>query len=137
MRSSVENYESFDVKYNLGFVNEPKRLNVALTRAKAGLVVVGNGKLLARDNNWRAFLDFCIANKAVKGGLTKKDIAPTNDGTSGGVIEGADALMDVVAEYTASQSREVAENLARERDEEAQEELGQRRNPEAPFNRHE
>ena len=41
--------------------------------------------------------------------------------------------MDVVAEYTASQSRGVAENLARERDEEGEEELGQKRNPEAPF----
>ncbi|MCJ1287571.1 hypothetical protein MMC26_006923 [Xylographa opegraphella] len=42
-----------------GLVGEPKRLNVALTRAKEGLVVVGDPALLRADECWRVWLAFC------------------------------------------------------------------------------
>ena len=70
-----------DVRKGLGFVFERKRcgpyipcfqtqdmkqfdrMNVAITRAKELLIVIGNGALLQRDPYWKAFLAFTIRNK--------------------------------------------------------------------------
>ena len=40
----------------IGFLNDPRRLNVALTRAKFGLIIIGNPTVLSRQNLWNNLL---------------------------------------------------------------------------------
>ncbi|CAG6021472.1 unnamed protein product [Menidia menidia] len=58
VRSGSNNLE-FDRKFNLGFVKNEKRFNVAVTRAKALLIVVGNPRVLNTDATWARFTKYC------------------------------------------------------------------------------
>ncbi|NXM45339.1 SDE3 helicase, partial [Gymnorhina tibicen] len=56
---SCSTYLQFDQTFRLGFLKNPKRLNVAITRAKALLIVVGNPAVLSKDHHWHRFLRYC------------------------------------------------------------------------------
>ncbi|XP_062451285.1 helicase MOV-10 [Rhea pennata] len=56
---SCSEYLRLDETFKLGFLKNPKRFNVALTRAKALLIVVGNPAVLSKDHHWRRFLTYC------------------------------------------------------------------------------
>ncbi|NXB70157.1 SDE3 helicase, partial [Donacobius atricapilla] len=56
---SCSTYLHFDQTFRLGFLKNPKRLNVAITRAKALLIVVGNPTVLSKDHHWHRFLRYC------------------------------------------------------------------------------
>ena len=64
---SSESFLEFDAKFNLGFVSNPKRFNVAVTRAQALLIVVGNSNILGKDACWRELLWKCFDNGAYTG----------------------------------------------------------------------
>ncbi len=51
-----------DIKQNLGLVNQHKRLNVAISRAKNLLIIVGSPKHLWRDDLWKQLFFFCDRN---------------------------------------------------------------------------
>lgn len=64
---SCNNLIDEDIKYALGFVASPRRLNVAITRARALLIILGNPKLLILDPYWRNVVTYCIDHNAYTG----------------------------------------------------------------------
>lgn len=56
-----------DVKCHLGFLSNPKRFNVAISRAQAMLIVVGNPHLLTQDPCWRCLIRYAQDNGAYIG----------------------------------------------------------------------
>eukprot|EP01018_Ginkgo_biloba_P007019 Gb_02746 [translate_table: standard] len=78
VRSSYK-YEEFDKKYNLGFLRNPKRFNVAITRAKSLLVVVGNPHILCKDKCWNELLQHCVCHKSYLGCSLPERNAAEND----------------------------------------------------------
>jgi len=57
VRSNTE-FVASDIRRALGFVANKSRMNVALTRAQALLIVVGNPVVLSLDPLWRGFLNY-------------------------------------------------------------------------------
>ncbi|XP_023182858.1 helicase with zinc finger domain 2 [Xiphophorus maculatus] len=50
---------------HVGFVGDPHQINVAITRAKEGLCIIGNQKLLRLSGSWRHLLDYYSLHSAV------------------------------------------------------------------------
>ncbi|XP_038054517.1 putative helicase mov-10-B.1 [Patiria miniata] len=73
VRSTKPEHIQMDIDYKLGFLKNPKRLNVAVTRAKALLILVGNPYTLRKDENWNMFLEYCLENKAYTGCFFKNE----------------------------------------------------------------
>ncbi|XP_014257492.1 RNA helicase Mov10l1-like [Cimex lectularius] len=59
VRSSPE-LISVDMQKALGFVANARRLNVALSRARALLIILGNPHLLSLDMHWSSVLRHCV-----------------------------------------------------------------------------
>ena len=53
-----------DQERGIGVIGQPKRFNVAITRAKEGLVVLGDPETLTVEGDpcWEAFISFCARN---------------------------------------------------------------------------
>ncbi|KAF8522660.1 P-loop containing nucleoside triphosphate hydrolase protein [Gautieria morchelliformis] len=66
VRSTI-GFVEYDIKHTLGFVANPRRFNVAVTRAQALLILVGDPSILALDPLWRGFLNYIYNNGGWRG----------------------------------------------------------------------
>ncbi|KAG8954847.1 hypothetical protein FRC04_010330 [Tulasnella sp. 424] len=80
VRSSFD-FVEFDLRHTLGFVANPRRFNVAMTRAKCVLIIVGDPDVLGLDPLWRRFLNYIHGNGGWRGIPIPWD--PTDDVPSG------------------------------------------------------
>ena len=73
----------------IGFLADPRRMNVALTRAQSLLVVVGNPHVLQTDPNWGTFLRHCSEHKAYRGCAFELDEVQDDEaaGAFGGYVD--------------------------------------------------
>lgn len=70
--SCVRSNESLGI----GFLHDPRRLNVALTRARYGLIVLGNPRVLSKDPLWHYLLTHCKEkNYLVEGPLANLQVS--------------------------------------------------------------
>ena len=89
-----------DLRFSLGFLDNYKRTNVALSRAKSLLVVVGNMSLLSRDATWSDAIRLVKDMKALRGESFQMNRAVLGDGCQWGsaqqssTTEVADGVMD-------------------------------------------
>ncbi|KAF1945308.1 P-loop containing nucleoside triphosphate hydrolase protein [Clathrospora elynae] len=60
-----EKFLDRDRERGVGVVGERRKMNVALTRAKEGLFVIGCPAVLGRDREWAAWMKFCWRNGLV------------------------------------------------------------------------
>ncbi|XP_033737985.1 helicase with zinc finger domain 2-like [Pecten maximus] len=60
-------------KQNLGFITDEHQINVALSRARKGLVIIGNTNLLKCDDVWKNLIDLYTKRECVVDG---KDFPP-------------------------------------------------------------
>ncbi|KAM6137732.1 RNA helicase Mov10l1 [Pterocles gutturalis] len=99
--STVRSHEDLfsDDKHCLGFLSNPKRFNVAITRAKALLIVVGNPHVLVKDPCFCALLEYSLTNRVYVGCdlpselecLHKSPLPPPPPGRSSSVSNGRPA----------------------------------------------
>ncbi|XP_077079161.1 putative helicase mov-10-B.2 isoform X1 [Siphateles boraxobius] len=66
VRSSKEHF-TLDETFNIGFLKNEKRFNVAVTRAKALLIMVGNPIILQTDTTWGRFINYCNEQEGYTG----------------------------------------------------------------------
>lgn len=63
----IDRIQRNSVRQLLGFVNSPERLNVAISRARALLIICGDPEVLCIDHYWRSVVKYCVEKKSYLG----------------------------------------------------------------------
>lgn len=50
----------------IGFLDDKKRLNVAITRAKHAAIIFGNMNTFKQDDTWKAYIDHHNSDRTLK-----------------------------------------------------------------------
>ncbi|KAK8923982.1 putative RNA helicase SDE3 [Platanthera zijinensis] len=66
VRSTVK-HNDFDRIHCLGFLSNPRRFNVAVTRARSLLIIIGNPHIITKDPYWDELLRHCVDNGSYQG----------------------------------------------------------------------
>ncbi|KAJ1301619.1 hypothetical protein OPQ81_008866 [Rhizoctonia solani] len=82
VRSDPELLEEGALRF-LGFVTSPRRTNVALTRAQALMIIIGNGPVLLLDPYWNSFIRYVYSSGGCTGDNLEGFIQPQGDYSSG------------------------------------------------------
>ena len=69
-----------NARRTLGFVRDDRRMNVALTRARRAVVLVGDPATLREDDTWRTFIHQCTDDGCVL--MPPSDSAPEGGASS-------------------------------------------------------
>ncbi|KAJ9471476.1 putative ATP-dependent helicase [Diplonema papillatum] len=90
----------------LGFLSDCRRLNVAITRAKRGLIIVGDSRLLCRDMFWASLIRFVgksfLFGSGAAAGVLRQQIQTTTKSWSWRVCCGGPLLeIGVISPYAA------------------------------------
>lgn len=80
---------------HVGFLRNEKRLNVALTRAKSLLIIIGNSSTLQKCLIWNKFVAYCVNNRALVGDARSFNGLVANDED----YEGDEEIPDEEEEY--------------------------------------
>jgi DNA polymerase III delta prime subunit len=87
-----------DRKMGWGIIDRPNLMNVALTRAKFGLIVIGNREVMKQDKNWQSFVAFCDRNGLVVGNNdsgSEDGGDPDHNGNPDGAVVGGEEEGDI------------------------------------------
>ncbi|KAJ3714461.1 P-loop containing nucleoside triphosphate hydrolase protein [Lentinula raphanica] len=97
---SSRDFVKYDLKHTLGFVANPRRFNVAVTRAQALLYIVGDPSVLSLDPLWRAFLNYIYQNGGWKGPSPTWDTSAAVDNNAKYDADVRSAAQDDMNEFT-------------------------------------
>lgn len=84
---SRERFLDGDLERGLGVVFENRRVCVAMTRAKQGLIVIGNPWILGKDPIWRAWMGFCWRHDSVEKDPFEEEADKSSNAQANGVGE--------------------------------------------------
>lgn len=86
----------------IGFLADRRRMNVAITRARRSLVVLGNARRLSSDETWKALLD----HAASRGRLEREVDGRAGDPGAGGPGEALCTRLEAIAQPPKASSSE-------------------------------